>query len=137
MDPISLTTAALALIGVCVTVGTTIKNFIERTKTTKTLLLRLLNRLEHVRIHLANLRSLTARLVGSGSHGVVIPFTQGSCETTLRKLERLVGKIVNSDAGKLKMALAWMQEKHAAEELVVELEGCERGIMTAMAAVAA
>lgn len=138
MDPISLTTGVLALIGTCVTVSTAIKSFIERTKSTKALLLQLLNRVEHVRIHLANLRSLSGRLVGPHARGVLIPFDQGSCEATLRKLESLVQKIVDDGkAGKLKVALAWMQEKSVAQDLVEELSAHERSIMTAMSAVAA
>jgi hypothetical protein len=138
MDPISLTTGVLALIGTCVTVGTSIRAFIERTKSTKALLIQLLTRVEHMRVHLANLRSLTGRLVGPETRGVLIPFDHDSCEATLRKLQSLIEKIVDAgNAGKLKVAISWLQEKSVAQDLVEELAAHERSIMTAMSAVAA
>lgn len=138
MDPLSITTGVLALIGTCVTIGTTIKTFIEKTKSTKPLLLQLLNRIEHIRIHLANLRSLSARLVGPQARDIVIPFDYAACEGTLKRLEVLVNKIVDAgNAGKVKVAISWLMDKSIAEDLLQALESDERSIMIAMSSVAA
>ena len=138
MDPFSVATGAVALMGICASVAHGIKMFIEKAKTSKSTLIKLLEKIEHVRLYLAQLRSIAARLTDPEHKSILVPFDQDACEKTMSKLRALVNKICGAaDTGTIKVTIAWTQNKSVAEDLVIELEAQQTHMSHALLALTA
>ena len=138
MDPLSITTATIGFIGLCAGLVKTIRAFIEQTKSTKAMLIQLVDRIEHMRMYLANLRSLTGQMTDPAQRKMVIPFDRDSCNITIRKLQALVQRIAQAgEAGKIKATITWLQEEKEVEKLTDELLEEERKITTVLMFIAA
>lgn len=104
----------------------------------KPILIKLLDRVEHVRLYLAQLRSIAARLTDPEHKAILVPFDRDACEITMAKLKALVNKIGRAgDAGTIKVTVLSMQNRRVAEDLVKELEHHQSNISHALLALAA
>ena len=137
MDPFSITTGVAALIGLCVGVVQTIKSFIEKTKSTKDVLVRLLNRTERVRLYLEHLRSLSSKLTSSSHRSIALPFKQEECKATMRNLFGLIRTMVDaSTKGKLQAAMALLREQKQIDNLTHQLTDHEQNIFSVLMLIA-
>jgi hypothetical protein len=138
MDPFSIATGALALMGVCASVAHAIKTFIEASKMSKPILIKLLQKVEQCRNYLAQLRSISARLTDLEHQAILVPFDHQGCEITMNKLKSLVDEIgAAGDAGSIKLTISWLQNRKVAELLVSELDEHQANISQALLALAA
>ncbi|EXJ74793.1 uncharacterized protein A1O5_01489 [Cladophialophora psammophila CBS 110553] len=131
MDPLTISTSAVALITVCIQIVQVIKKTVETMKTAKSELMNILNETIKMRLLLEQLRGLTHQL-GSQNNTILLAFDETGCKYVLNELESLVNKLAQADKF---LGFQFWVRRSKLDTLVAGLRVQEDGIRTVLLSV--
>lgn len=131
MDPLTISTSAVALITACVQTIQIIKKAIETVKTAKRELMKIFNETNQMRMLLEQLRGLTRQL-GSKNNEILLGFDETGCRDVLDEMKRLVDKLAQVE---LLFGFRFLMRRSKFEALVAELRAQRDGICAVLISV--